>query len=182
MTTTEQAAQVVFATERMTNSTELKRLLRAVESTYYLCLFSGDGYDHQPDVWKRWARIGYATGLQESPLSCESNDWLKLSTFSDGKTLTFTATLGNAEAVLTCLDVLRQIDALRPDVQSLSGTARVEALLSSGRIDRIIGCVDSRIADLADHQRQTIQGARSHALQSLTFPIITRCLITGYDA
>ena len=179
-TVTDRPVQVAFVTERMTISSELKRLLRAVEATYYLCLFSGGSYDGRDDGWGRWARIGFATGLQESPLPGESADRLKLSTFSDGKSLTFTARGGNADVWPDWLDVLRQVESLRPGVQSLPGPERVQALIGSGRIDRIVQPVDSRISQRRDHERRTIEGARYHALESLTFPIIAQSLITEY--
>jgi hypothetical protein len=127
---------------------------------------------------RRWAKIGFATGLQESPLPADHPDQLKLSTFSNGKALTFTATPGNPAAASAWLAVLRQIDAIRPEVQSLPGSERVKALISSGRVDRIVQPVDRSIAELPAHERETILGARYHALESLTFPIIAQCLIT----
>ena len=177
---TDRSVQLAFVTQRMTISSELKRLLRAVETTYYLCLFSSGSYEGQHDGWGRWARIGFATGLQESPLPGESVDRLKVSTFSDGKSLTFTASGGNPDVWPDWLEVLRQVDNLRPEVQPLPGPERVQALIGSGRIDRIIQPVDSQIAQRRDHERTTIEGARYHALESLTFPIITRSLITEY--
>src|SRR5581483_11985870 len=108
---------VAFRTERMTNSTELKRLRRSLDTLYYALLFTeSDTYARQSDVWRSWARMGFATGVQEAPPRAELTDRLRLDTFSDGKTLTFTVHPGNEVVVDGMVEVLREVELLRSEV------------------------------------------------------------------
>jgi hypothetical protein len=175
--------QVVFRTERMTNSTELKRLLRAVETTYYLSLFVQEEYAQRPDVWRKWAHIGFATGLQEGPLEAYAADGLNLTTFTDGKTLTFTAKPGNLAAASEWVEVLEEVESLRQEVSNLSAAERSAVLSRVGRIkDRMIDAVGAAIAGIPADERDTINRGRDQALESLTFPIINVCAVSEKES
>jgi hypothetical protein len=185
MTVTEAASQrivkITFTTQRMTNSTELKRLLRAVESTYYFCLFTQEEYAGRPEVWRTWAKLGFATGLQEAPPGAAEADRVRISTFSNQKELTFTAAAGSQRAAEHWLEVLREITARRAEVSSLAAADRAASLAGAAVIkERLIDPVDAAVAAIPPDERAVVLGARGQALASLSYPIISSCLVTEH--
>jgi hypothetical protein len=171
--------RVSFRTDRMTNSTELKRLRRSLDTLYYALLFTeSDTYQGRNDVWQTWARMGFATGVQEAPPGAERTDRLRLETFSDGKTLTFTVHPGNEVVVNGLVEVLREVELVRSDLASMSSDERAATLVANDVVNkRLVTPVLEATAELAQDDVAALQGALRTAMAALTYPVVLECTV-----
>lgn len=171
-------AGVRFETARMPNSTELKRLLRALDCLYYAHLFTGQKpYNEDPDVWRAWVGFGFGTGLQQGPPVAAGPDRIRISTFSDGKELTFTVAGGDRQSLEGLLDVLREVEQVRPDLAG-PGTDRVQQLLErSPTTCALTEALTAALVEADPADRARIEEAVRTALVALTFPIVTACCV-----
>jgi hypothetical protein len=172
--------RVTFETERMPHSTELKRLLRAVDSLYYALLFAGEErYAGQAEVWHSWVKLGFATGLQEGPPGASEADRIRINTFSNSKELTFTVFAGSPSTVKRWIGLLNEIDEVRPELGGLEREKRVELLLADDVVrsqlaDPVSAATASGPAEDAEH----IDRAIRTALGALSYPIVKACRVS----
>ena len=162
----------------MPNSTELKRLLRALDCLYYANLFAGQKpYSEDPGVWRAWVEFGFGTGLQQGPPLAAGPDRIRISTFSDGKELTFTVAEGSPAALEGVLKVLRDVERIRPELAG-PATDRVQRLLERSQATiALTEAVSAAHADVDPVDRARIEEAIRTALIALTFPIVTACRV-----
>jgi hypothetical protein len=171
-------ARISFETERMPHSTELRRLLRSLETTYYLLLFANtDTYQGRTDVWQSWVQMGFRTGLQDGPPGAEVPDRIRFDTFSDRKTLTFTARGGREDNVDLWLTVLQDVDEARSTVAGLEAEDRAEKLVASDVVDhKLVEPLRKALVGLDADDAASLEGALRTALSSLTYPTVQRCV------
>jgi hypothetical protein len=165
----------------MAHSTELKRLLRALDCLYYALLFSGqEPYEGHPEVWRGWVEFGFGTGLQQGPPVAEDPDRIRISTFSDGKQLTFTVSEGNPRTLQRWTELLHEVERIRPGVAGMPSERRVDALLERGQATSALNdAVTAALAGSDAEDRARVESAIRTALGALTFPIVTACRITS---
>jgi hypothetical protein len=170
---------VSFETQRMPHSTELKRLLRAVDCLYYALLFSGsEEYAGQDEVWRSWVKLGFGTGLQEGPPGAREDDRIRINTFSEGKQLTFTVSAGDPSTLHRWSELLREIDRIRPELAGLETDERVEKLLTQSTIDsELTGPVSGAIKSCSAEEVERIELATRTAMRALSYPIVTACTV-----
>jgi hypothetical protein len=174
-------AVVTFVTDRMPNSTELKRLLRALDCLYYASLFSGEEpYQRRPGVWRAWVDFGFGTGLQQGPPFADDPDRIKLSTFSNGKELTFTVSGGHPNAFNHWMEILQEVEQIRPELADVPGGDRVAALLARGEaVSHLSVAIAAALANTDPEDRSRVERAIRTALGALTFPIVKASRITA---
>jgi hypothetical protein len=171
--------RITFNTERMTNSTELRRLRRSLEWVYYATLFTThDQYRSRTDVWLNWAQMGFGTGVQVGPPDAEREHRVHVVTDSRGKQLSFLATLEANDAADTWLSVLRQIEDIRPSVAERGDDERATALHDDDIIAKLLARpVASATAGLPEFERHRIGDGLRTALAALSYPIVVRSTI-----
>jgi hypothetical protein len=177
--TTSSKIAVTFESERMTNSTELKRLLRALDTLYYAMLFSGEPeYEQRPEVWHGWVRLGFATGLQEGPSGAEPADRIRVHTFSNSKELTFTVHDGRVATLERWVRVLKEIDRVRLATAEPDGGQRARQLRLNDLVRReVVEPVAAATKACATEDAERIERAVDTALATLTYPIVRACRV-----
>ena len=169
-------AVVRFQTERMPNSTELKRLLRALDCLYYAHLFTKQKpYNEDPHVWRAWVEFGFGTGLQQGPPVANGQDRISIRTYSDGKELSFTLAEGDRQSLEGLLDVLRDVEQLRHDLAGPNADRAQQLLERSAAVSALNEALTAALVEADPADRARIEEAVRTALAALTFPIVTAC-------
>ena len=128
-------SNVIVTHTRTAIGTQQLREAKAVEQLYYVVLLTGSpAYRVKPEIWRRWAGIGFDIAMKVPPPGVTVSDRMTMNVRSAGKVPEISGTSANMEALQKLNALLEDIEAVRPSLAGQPDEARAEALINHPKI------------------------------------------------